>query len=190
MFKPLLTRILAHLMTQNQWAKPMLMPFGGQSVKFNLIPISATLAILEDGSMAMAGDSNQPDATVTLSPSTALRLLTKDTSANNMIKIDGNSALAAELAKVLQNISWDIEEDLSHLIGDAPANEIMKFGKNTMAQGRSKITNLAEMVTEYWQEEQPLIAKKRHVTQFIKEVDQLREDADRLEKRLEKLFRK
>lgn len=187
MFKPLLTRILAHLMAQNQWAKPMLMPFGGQSVKFNLMPASATLVILEDGGLALAGESNQPDATVTLTPSTALRLIAKDAGANNMIKIEGNAALAAELAKVLQHISWDVEEDLSHLIGDAPANEVVKFGKKTFAQSRSKFTNLAEMVAEYWQEEQPLIAKKRHVEQFIKAVDQLREDADRLEKRLEKL---
>jgi ubiquinone biosynthesis protein UbiJ len=187
MFKPLLTRILAHLMAQNQWARPVLMPFDGQSVKFNLMPASATLVILEDGGLAMAGESNQVDATVTLTPSTALRLLANDASANSMIKIEGNTALATELAKVLQHFTWDVEEDLSHLIGDAPANEVAKFGKKTLAHSRSKITNLAEMMTEYWQEEQPIIAKKRHVEQFIKEVDQLREDTDRLEKRLEKL---
>jgi ubiquinone biosynthesis protein UbiJ len=187
MFIPLLTRILAHLMAQNQWARSLLMPFGGQSVKFNLMPASATLVILEDGGLAMAGESNQVDATVTLTPSAALRLLAKDASANSMIKIEGNTALATELAKVLQHFTWDVEEDLSHLIGDAPANEIVKFGKKTLAQSRSKITNLAEMMTEYWQEEQPIIAKKRHVEKFIKEVDQLREDTDRLEKRLEKL---
>jgi ubiquinone biosynthesis protein UbiJ len=43
------------------------------------------------------------------------------------------------------------------------------------------------MLTEYWQEEQPLIAKKRHVEKFIQEVDQLRDDVARLEKRLAKL---
>lgn len=187
MFKPLLTRFLAHILAQNAWAKPLLMPFGGQSVKFNLAPTSATLVILEDGGLAMAGDSNQPDATVTLSPSTAIRLLAKDAAANNMIHIEGNATLVAELAKVLQHIAWDVEEDLSHWIGDAPANQVVKFGKEALSQGRSKITNLAEMVTEYWQEEQPLIAKKRHVEQFVKEVDKLREDTDRLQKRFEKL---
>lgn len=187
MFKPLITRVLGHILAQNAWAKPLLIPFGGQSVKFNLTPASATLVILEDGGLAMAGDSNPPDATVTLSPSTALRLLAKDAGANSMIHIEGNTALAAELAKVLQHISWDVEEDISHWIGDAPANQLLKFGRQALSQSRSKITNVAEMVAEYWQEEQPLITKKRHVAEFIKEVDQLREDTDRLEKRFEKL---
>jgi ubiquinone biosynthesis protein UbiJ len=43
------------------------------------------------------------------------------------------------------------------------------------------------MLTEYWQEENPLIAKKRHVVAFVKDVDQLRDDVERLEKRIEKL---
>jgi ubiquinone biosynthesis protein UbiJ len=46
---------------------------------------------------------------------------------------------------------------------------------------------MTEMLTEYWQEENPLIAKKRHVENFVEEVDHLRDDVDRLEKRIEKL---
>lgn len=166
------------------------MPFGGQTVRFNLIPASASLVVLEDGGLAMAGESNQPDAIITLTPTTALRLLAKDVAASSMIKLEGNTALATELAKVMQSISWDVEEDLSHLMGDAPANRIVNFGKASLAESRSKLTNLAEMLAEYWQEEQPLIAKKHHVEQFIKEVDLLREDADRLEKRLDKFFQR
>ena len=46
------------------------------------------------------------------------------------------------------------------------------------------------MLFEYWQEEKPLIAKKRHVEQFNQDVDTLRADVDRMEKRLEKLAQK
>jgi ubiquinone biosynthesis protein UbiJ len=45
------------------------------------------------------------------------------------------------------------------------------------------------MLAEYWLEEQPLIAKKRHLEEFSTEVDALRNDVDRLAKRLEKLER-
>ena len=45
------------------------------------------------------------------------------------------------------------------------------------------------MAAEYWTEERPLIAKRAHVEQFAHEVDQLRGDVERLEKRLEKLSR-
>jgi ubiquinone biosynthesis protein UbiJ len=48
---------------------------------------------------------------------------------------------------------------------------------------------LSRSFAEYWTEERPLIAKTTHVKQFIAEVDALRDDVERLEKRVEKLAR-
>jgi ubiquinone biosynthesis protein UbiJ len=91
------------------------------------------------------------------------------------------------LAKVLQGMRWDYEEDLSKIIGDIPATQANAFAKKTYSEAKSKVINVTEMLTEYWQEENPLIAKKRHVEAFVKDVDQLRDDVERLEKRIEKL---
>jgi ubiquinone biosynthesis accessory factor UbiJ len=79
---------------------------------------------------------------------------------------------------------------LSYIIGDAPAHELSKFGRKTVAGVKKQTLNVAGMFTEYWQEERPLIAKKRHVMQFVQEVDTLRDDTERLEKRLDKLAEK
>jgi ubiquinone biosynthesis protein UbiJ len=43
------------------------------------------------------------------------------------------------------------------------------------------------MLSEYWQEQMPLIAKKQHVEEFNTEVDALRADVARFEKKLAKL---
>lgn len=190
MFKPVLSRLLSHLINQNSWARSQLQPFGGKSVRFNIPPVSATLVVLEDGGLAMAGDAAVPDAIVTIPFSVALRLLADDEAATTLATLEGDTELAAALAKVLRNIQWEYEEDLSKLIGDAPAHEIAEFGRKAAAEVRKQGFNVAEMLTEYWQEEQPLIAKKRHVEQFVKEVDILREDTERLTKRLDKLSAK
>lgn len=187
MFKPLLTRILNHLIEQNNWARAELQPYSGQSVAIHLGPAKAQLTILENGGLAMGGESTISDASISLSPSLALRILAKDEAANNQIKITGNMELAKALAKVLQGMRWDYEEDLSNIIGDIPATQANAFAKKTLAEAKSQMINVTEMLTEYWQEENPLIAKKRHVETFIKEVDQLRDDVERLEKRIEKL---
>lgn len=187
MFKPVLTRLLNHLTNQNSWARSQLQPFGGKTVRFNIPPIGATLAILEDGGLALAGDAAVPDAIVTIPFPVALRLLANDEAAATLATLEGDTELATTLAKVLRGMQWEYEEDLSKLIGDAPAHELAELGRKAVAEARKQSFNLAEMLTEYWQEEQPLIAKKRHVEQFIKEVDSLREDAERLAKRLEKL---
>jgi ubiquinone biosynthesis protein UbiJ len=190
MFKPILTRLLNHLVTQNSWARQQLQPFASKSVLFKVPPVSATLTVLEDGGLAMAGESNQADATVTISAGVALRLLAKDEAANTLISIEGDTELATALAKVLRNMSWDFEEDLSRVIGDAPANQLAGFGRKAAAEAKRQTTNVVEMLAEYWQEEQPLIAKKRHVEQFVKDVDTLRDDVERFAKRLEKFSEK
>ena len=190
MFKPLLTRVLNHLVTQNQWARGELLPFSGKTVRFNMPPASANLTILEDGGLAMAGETLHADASIYLSPSLALRLLAKDSDAMSQVRIEGDTELAKTLAKVLQNIKWDYEEDLSKVIGDISANKVSAFAKNTAHEAKQQAVNFAEMAAEYWQEENPLIAKKRHVEDFVQKVDVLRDDVERLEKRLAKLLTK
>ncbi len=190
MFKPLLSRLLNRLITQNQWARAQLLPFSGKTVRLNIPPANASLTILEDGGLAMAGETLNADASVYLSPSLALRLIAKDTDAMSQVRIEGDTELAKTLAKVLQNIKWDYEEDLSKVVGDISANKASAFAKNTAQEVKQQAVNFAEMTAEYWQEENPLIAKKRHVEDFLQKVDVLRDDVERLEKRLAKLLTK
>jgi ubiquinone biosynthesis protein UbiJ len=187
MLKALSTRLLQHLISQNSWANNLLRTFAGKAVQFNVSFISASLVILENGNLAIAGETNIPDATVTIPPSILLRLLAKDENANRQIKIEGDTHLAAELAKVFANMRWDYEDDLSNLIGDIPANKIGTFSRDAANSMKETCINLAEMLSEYWQEEMPLIAKKRNVEQFNSDVDTLRADVARFEKKLAKL---
>lgn len=189
MFKQPLTQIIQHVMSQNTWAAQELTRYSGQSVKFIMFPIQLTLSILEDGNLAIAGEGNVPQATVTIPPSVGLRLLANDESANHLVKIEGDIDLAATLSKVVRNASWDIEEDLSNVLGDVTAHQVTEWGKQAAQQVKAQSINLAEMVVEYWQEEKPIVAKKMHVEAFMSQVDQLREDVDRIEKRLEKLLK-
>lgn len=187
MFKQLTTGLLQHLLSQNTWAFVALQPFAGKSVQFNITPVSTTLVVLENGSLAVAGETNNADATVRISPSVALRLLAKDDSAKMLINIEGDTHFATELSKVLQNVSWDYEEDLSKLTGDITAHKLGQWGRDTVAGLKKQGVNVAEMVSEYWQEETPMIAKKRHLEQFNSDVDTLRAGVERAEKRLNKL---
>jgi ubiquinone biosynthesis protein UbiJ len=190
MLKQLSTHIIQHLLAQNEWAAAMLQPFASQSVQLNFVLLKTSLVILENGSLAIAGETNVPDATITIPPSLLLRLMAKDESAKLQIKVDGDTHLATALAKVLSHVRWDYEDDLSKLTGDVSANKIGEFTRQSVSSVKDTAINLAEMLSEYWQEEKPLLAKKRHVEQFNTEVDTLRADVERLEKRLNKLTKK
>lgn len=187
MLKPLLTRLIQHLLAQNSWAAELLQPYGGKQARLIMPPFSATLVVLEDGGLALAGESAEVDASINIPVPVALRILAGDEGAGTAAVITGDTEFASVLASVLQGVSWEYEEDLSRVIGDVPAHEISKFGRNALSQIRRKGLSIAGMFSEYWQEEQPLIAKKRHVEQFVRNVDTLREDAERLQKRIARL---
>ncbi len=187
MFKALSTRFLQHLLTQNSWANALLQPYAGKAVQFDIASIKANIIILEDGGLVMAGETNIADATVCISASLLLRLIAQDEAAKIQIVISGDTHLATEFAKVLSNMRWDYEDDLSKLIGDVSALKISQFGRDAATGFKRNSIQLAEMLSEYWQEEKPLIAKNRLVEKFNTEVDTLRADVARLEKRLTKL---
>ena len=190
MLKQLSTHIIQHLLAQNEWAAPMLQPFASQSVQLDFVLFKTSLVILENGSLAIAGESNTPDAIITIPPSLLMRLMAKDESAKLLIKVDGDTHLATALAKVLSHVRWDYEDDLSKLTGDVSAHKIGEFTRNTTSTVKDTAINLAEMLSEYWQEEKPLLTKKRHIEQFNTEVDTLRADVERMEKRLNKIAKK
>lgn len=187
MFEPLITRILNHLVNQNEWAREQLQPYSGKAVLFIIPPARMKLIVLEDGGLAAAGEAAEAAAKVTLPVSVAMRLLAGDANAETLLTVEGDTDLALTLSKVLRNMSWEYEEDLSKVIGDVPAHQLAEFGRKAVSEVRKQSLNIADMFAEYWQEEQPLIAKKRHVNHFMQEVADLRDQVERLEKRLDKL---
>ena len=190
MLKPLATRFLQHLTNQNNWSREYLLPFAGKVVQFEIAFVKTNLLILEDGSLSIAGETATPEANIHAPPSLVLRMLAGDEAAKMQIKIDGDTHLAAELGKVLALMRWDVEEDLSKIVGDIAANKTVLGAKKIAQEAKKQSLNLAEMLTEFWQEEKPILAKKRHIAQFNADVDTLRSDVARLEKRIEKRLQK
>lgn len=46
------------------------------------------------------------------------------------IRIDGDVAFAAEVNWLVDHVRWDAEEDLSRLVGDAPAHALASLGQS------------------------------------------------------------
>lgn len=187
MLKPIATRILQHIINQNNWSREHLIPFAGKVLQFDFVLIKPSLIILEDGSLSFAGETIGADAVIHLPPSLTLRLLANDDAAKMQIKIDGDTHLATQVSKVLQKLRWDIEDDMSHLVGDIAASKISKSSHKVLQTVKKQSIDITEMVSEYWQEEIKILAKKHQVERFITDVDVLRSDTARFEKRLQKL---
>lgn len=180
-------RALNHLLSQNSWAEEKLKPHAGKVVQLSLTPLVSVLAITGSGHFESAPAGALPDASITLAPSAVLRVLFDPAAAAAVSRIDGDAGLAGAVGNVLQGLRWDVEEDLSRVIGDIPAHQLTQGGQKIRQELGRQAWAVAGMLAEYWLEEEPLIAKRRHLEQFSHDVDTLRDDVERLAKRLEKL---
>jgi ubiquinone biosynthesis protein UbiJ len=179
---------LNHLLAQQPWAAERLRTFAGQSVEFRCPPFpDLRLRILDDGLLDPARGEAASTLVVKLKPGALPFLLARDEAALKEVEIEGSADLASTVQYLFRHLFWDLEEDLSRFFGDILAHRLVSQGKAFAAWQREAATRLAENLVEYWTEEQPLLARPADVEKFCRDVDTLRDDAARLEKRIERL---
>lgn len=44
------------------------------------------------------------------------------------LRVEGDAAFAADVNWLIENLRWEVQDDLARLVGDAPAREIGRFG--------------------------------------------------------------
>jgi len=140
--------------------------------------------VLDSGEVAAAVADATPAVTLTLTPGLMLRVAAQDDTAWRDVIIEGDTVFANTIHHLWRHLRWDIEEDLSKIFGDTVAHRMAESGRAVQRWAQASGDHLARTFAEYWTEEQPLIASKTDVARFNADVDQLRDDVARLEKRI------
>ena len=179
---------LNHLLNAEAWARDKLKPYAGQCVEFRSPPLPALrLDILGSGLLRAAAQDAAPNLVVTIGPGALPAMLRGEDALLREIGIEGNADLAGTVQYLFRHLRWDLAEDLSQVFGDVLAQRMVSEGKRFAAWNREAAEKLAQNFAEYWTEERPLLARPAEVRQFLADVDQLRDDLARLEKRIETL---
>ena len=178
---------LNHLLRANAWAREALQPHAGKMACFRCPPAENRLTVLDNGEVTAAAAGAAADVTFTLTPGLLLRVLARDDTVWRDIAIDGDTALAGTIHHLWRHLRWDAEEDLSTVVGDVAAHRIASSGRTLLQWARASNDNLVRSFAEYWTEEQPLIVTAPDVARFNADVDALRDDVARIEKRIEQL---
>jgi ubiquinone biosynthesis protein UbiJ len=186
-FDTAVAAFINHLLRSASWARDALGRYAGKTARFEVFPFAVSLIVLDSGEVAPAGADAAPAATVKLAPGLMLRLAARDESAWREIDITGDTDFTSAIHHVTRNLRWDVEEDLSRVFGDIAAHRMSETGRTFQRWGEQAVENTGRAFAEYWTEEQPLIAGARDLEEFGRAVDQLRDDAARLEKRIEQL---
>ena len=190
LFSRPLAAAVNHLLQSASWARARLQPFAGKTARFHFAPFAVTLAIRAAGEVDDSTLTGAADASFTLTPGIALRMLAADNNAWQEVETSGDSALAREILAIAQNLRWDVEEDLSRLVGDIAAHRMVQAANELERWQRDTADSFARSAVAYWTEEQPLIATRQEVERFVRGVDALRDDVARIEQRIERWSRR
>jgi ubiquinone biosynthesis protein UbiJ len=171
-------------------AQERLKRFGGKIARFQSGPFDLRLLVAADGGVEVAPGSAPADVTIQFPPALLPRLASQDETAIKSVGFEGDAEFAQEISYLARNLKWDVEEDLSRFTGDIVAHRVVSGARDLHAWSRDARERLGANVQEYLTEERPALVPRRDAEAFIRDVDALRDDAARLEKRIELLKRR
>lgn len=190
MFSGPAAAVINHLLRNADWARARLEPFAGCGVRFEIPPASAAFTVGTDGCLLPSGSRTDAVTVVRLTASALARLVwLHEDPARQEVQVEGDTAFASALTGVLSGLRWDVEEDLSRIVGDVAAHRLTQAGAGLLAWQGKAASNLTHALAEYWTEEQPLLVSREALRQFLQAVDALRDDTERLEKRIDRVLR-
>lgn len=103
------------------------------------------------------------------------------------VAISGDTELAHRFSEVLGNLQIDWEEQLSRYVGDVTAHALARFGRDTRDQAQRKLKLVQQNLSEYLTEEARLLPHAFEVEDWIRDVETLRDDVERLAARIQLL---
>lgn len=154
----------------------------GEPIQLDVLPTGQGMQLLS------AGDAG---ADVSISGSTLtfarLAIAGGGPRATGELTIRGDIELGNRFRAILERIDIDWEEPIAQVAGDVAAHEIGRAARAAAAYGREASRTLLTDLAEYLREESRLAANRDRIGAFLAAVDGLRDDAERLEKRLARI---
>ena len=103
------------------------------------------------------------------------------------LEVRGDAELAQKFRELARLLTPDPEEELSLVVGDVAAHRIGRLARGALGWSRNAAETLLRDVGEYFSHERGDLVSREEGEQFLRGVDGLREDVDRLDARLQLL---
>ena len=129
-----LVLFLNHVLMQEKQAQDRLQRQKGRVVQIKMGLFALDLIVTPAGLVDRAPASSLPDLQLSV-PVDSPKLIVQAVLAGKPppVTIEGDVQLAAELGWLAENLRWDVEEDLSRVMGDAPAHALAGAARRLLA---------------------------------------------------------
>ncbi len=189
LFEPLAARVNRTL-AETTPARAIAADLDGKSFVVRVRRSALVVCLLvEDGRLAVSTlPPEDPDVVVEgpVSGLVRLALAGDDIAAlsDSGVTLSGRPDLAQKFQRLLRLTKPDPEEELSGIVGDAVAHQVMTTLRSTADWGQRTAEIFSLNVREFLQEEQRDIPSRYEMNRFRNDVDTLRDDVERAEARL------
>ena len=187
MFSHITASSINHVLRGESWALRLLQPFAGHIAKFDVFPFSISLTVSDTGEVLGSAPNAAAHTVFRCSPALALRVLGGDQAAYQQVEMSGDTEFGQAVAFVIRNARWDAEEDLARVFGDVIAHRAVGAAQGLLRLQARAAASITRNLADYLVEERPLIARRLDVETFVRDVDTLRDDTERLEQRISRL---
>jgi ubiquinone biosynthesis protein UbiJ len=174
------------LLGAEPWARERLAPFAGEAVEIVLAPLPPVrVTIVEGGRLQAGGDA--PSLTLKLGPGALFALARSEEAFLRAVEVNGNARLAQEVASLARHLRWDVEEELSRLVGDVAAHRIAGAARGFAAWQVDAAKRVTTAAADFLAEEARLLVRREEQAGHARAIAELRDALARLEKRIERL---
>ena len=171
-------------------ARVCLQAHQGKLIASQVGPVSMRMRITTAGDLELVGNAGEaavaqmPDVSFSMPLSLLPALLTKDAVALSQIVFTGDSELAASLSDIARNVEWDVEADLSRVVGDVAAHRVVDTAQRAHEWRTQAGQRLTANVAEYLAEERRAFISSHELEALARQNETLRDDIARLDARL------
>ncbi|KQP17961.1 SCP2 sterol-binding domain-containing protein [Pseudorhodoferax sp. Leaf267] len=142
-FHQRLVLLLNHVLMQEPEAMERLLRHQGRTVLLQWRQFTLRLQATPAGLVDLAPAGVLPDLTLTVAEESLAALAQAALRGDKPgVRIEGDVQLAADVNWLAEHVRWDLEEDLSRLVGDAPAHAIGQVAR-TVSEALQKFVGLA-----------------------------------------------
>jgi ubiquinone biosynthesis protein UbiJ len=186
---PLAAAAINHLLAAEPWAQRRLAAHAGKVACIDFGFAALRFAVAADGLLQQAPADAAPTVTIRLRAADLPLMAQQRERAFSYVKIEGDADFANAISQLVQNLRWDAEGDLARVVGDIAAVRLAAGARGAAEAVVAGGRKLAENTAEYLLEERPVLVRPLAVREFADAVTVLRNDLERLGKRVERLER-
>ena len=167
--------------------------FSGKVIKLEITGINKTLYMFPDskGMQVRTEHEGEADTTLRGTPIALFKMGLVSNAAKMLltgeVEISGDTRLGHKFKNVFSQMDIDWSEPLANLAGDAFAYQVQQSGKKLSWWGKDALKSVSRSFSEYLQEESRDVVTETELNDFYDEVDQLRNDVDRLQAKINAL---